>query len=41
MICLNEETPIHVVEEDINLETQLFNRQDVESTILDANIVLA
>ena len=37
----NNETPIHVVEEDINLETRLFNRKDVESTILDANIMFA
>ena len=40
-ISNNIETPIHVVEEDINLETRLFNRQDVESTILDANIMFA
>ena len=37
----NNETPIHVVKEDINLETRLFIRQDVESTILDANIMFA
>ena len=35
----NSETPIHIVIEDVNFETQQFSRQDAEPTVLEANFV--